>query len=230
MNKVLIIGGGVIGLSLARELQKKRRKRHQILERGEVGKEASNAAGGMLAVHAETNKQDDFFYFCNESLNLYPNFAEQLFDETSVDIELDKEGTLYLAFNEDDAAEIRQRYKWQKETGLEIEHLSSTEIHKLEPFVSPDVLEGLFFPNDWQVENRKLISALQKFCQLNRVKVIENTEITHLLYSNGKVIGAASVCREVFCRCGHFGNRRVDITHQKRYCFAESEADSRAND
>lgn len=192
MNKVLIIGGGIIGLSIARELRKKGVKNLTILERGEVGKEASHAAGGMLAVHAETNKIDDFFHFCRESLNLYNELAEQLFDETGVDIELDKEGTFYLAFNEQDAEEIRKRYEWQKDAGLEVEKMSPTEIHKLEPFVSPDVLEGLFFPNDWQVENRKLLHALQKFCELNEIKVIENTEITRLLFEDGKVVGVES--------------------------------------
>ena len=94
---VLIIGGGVIGLSIARELSKKGIANITILERGAIGKEASYAAGGMLAVHAETNKIDDFFHFCNESLHLYSNFSEHLFEETGVDIELDKSGTLYLA-------------------------------------------------------------------------------------------------------------------------------------
>lgn len=198
MDKVLIIGGGVIGLSLACELRKKGLKDITILERGEVGREASYAAGGMLAVHAETNKEDDFFYFCSKSLHLYPGFSEQLFAETGVDIELDKEGTLYLAFTEKDAAEIRERYEWQKKANLMVEKLSATEIHKLEPFISPDVREGLYFPNDWQVENRKLLSALQKYCELNEIKVIENTEITQLLLENGKVIGAESVSDKFF--------------------------------
>lgn len=198
MNKVLIIGGGVIGLSLARELKKKGVNDITILEKGELGKESSYAAGGMLAPHAETDKFDDFFYFCRESLNLYTNFAEELFDETGIDIELDKEGTLYLAFDEHDREEIRARYEWQKNAGLEVEHLSAQEVHKLEPFVSPDVLEGLFFPNDWQVENRKLLSALQKFCELNEIKVIENTEITRLLFEDGKMKGVVSGANRFF--------------------------------
>lgn len=192
MNKVLIIGGGVIGLSIARQLKKQGINDITILEKGVLGKESSYAAGGMLAPHAETDKFDDFFYFCRESLNLYSDFAEELFSETGVDIELDKEGTLYLAFESDDQQEILERYEWQKQAGLEVEYISATDIHKLEPFVSPDVLEGLFFPNDWQVENRKLLLALQKFCELNAIKVIENTEITKLLFENGKLKGAAS--------------------------------------
>ncbi len=180
MSKVLIIGGGIIGLSIARSLSKKGIKRITILERGEVGKEASHAAAGMLAPHAEAEKLDDFFNLCSESLSLYPQFSDELFDETGINIELDKSGTLYLAFTENDSSEINKRYAWQKQNGLKVEHLSAQEVRKLEPFVSPDVREGLFFPNDWQVENRKLVAALHKFCELNNVEIIENAEVTNL--------------------------------------------------
>lgn len=198
MDKVLIIGGGLIGLSIARELKKKGVGQITIVERGEVGKESSYAAGGMLAAHAETNKIDEFFHFCNESLNLYSHFAGQLFNETGVDIELDREGTLYLAFTEKDVSEIRQRYEWQKQAGLKVEQLSAVDIHKLEPFVSPDVLEGLFFPNDWQVENRKLLHALENFAKFNGIEILENTEVTSLVRENGKIIGAETALQKFF--------------------------------
>lgn len=180
MSKVLIIGGGVIGLSIARSLSKKGFKQITVLESGEVGKEASYAAAGMLAPHAEAEKFDDFFNFCCQGLLYYPQFAEEIFDETGINIELDKSGTLYLAFTEYDSIEINNRFEWQKRNGLQVEHLSAKEVRKFEPFVSPDVREGLFFPHDWQVENRKLVAALQLFCELNKVEIITNTEVLSL--------------------------------------------------
>jgi glycine oxidase len=189
-SDVLIVGGGVIGLSIARELHKKGIRKITIIERGEIGQEASYAAAGMLTPHAETEKQDDFYYFCDESNKLYPNFADELFDETDVDIELDKNGTLYLAFTEKDVKEISRRFEWQKSAGLQVEHLTARETRQIEPFVSPDVLESLFFPNDWQVENRKLLYALRKYCELYGIEIRENAEIKNLLIENGKIIGA----------------------------------------
>lgn len=191
MSNVLIIGGGVIGLSLARELHKSGVRKITILEKNsETGREASYAAAGMLAPHAETDKLDDFYRFCEKSGNLYSEFAGELFDETGIDIELDKSGTLYLAFTETDVYEIRRRFDWQKKAGLEVEKLSPAEIHKREPFVSPDVLEGLFFPNDWQVENRKLLDALRKYAEINNIEIIENAEVKNLRFKNEKIIGA----------------------------------------
>ena len=152
VSDILIIGGGVIGLALARELYKKGLRRITILDRGNIGKEASFAAAGMLAPQAEADAPSEFFSFCSESNRLYPEFAEELFDETGVDIELDRSGTLYLAFTGEDVNDIRRRFEWQKNARLEVEHLTALETRKAEPFVSPDVLESLFFPNDWQVE------------------------------------------------------------------------------
>ncbi len=192
-SDILIIGGGVIGLSLARELRKKGVRRITILERGaSVSSESSYAAAGMLAPQAETDRADAFTEFCTESLRLYPNFAAELLDETGVDIELDRNGTLYLAFTEKDSAEIRRRYEWQKSEGLPLEHLTAQETRRAEPFVSPDVRESLFFPDDWQVENRKLLRALEKYAEINEIKIVPNAEVTSLLTENDKITGAAT--------------------------------------
>jgi glycine oxidase len=197
-SDVLIIGGGVIGLAIARELYKKGVSNITLLERGAIGREASHAAAGMLAPNAETEKLDDFFRLCNESNKLYPGFAAELQDETNINVELDRQGTLYLALTEADSAELGRRFEWQQQAGLAVEHLSARETRALEPFVSPDVRESLFFPNDWQVENRKLLHALEKFAELNGIEIRENTFITNLLIENGKVTGAASETEKFF--------------------------------
>lgn len=197
-SDVLIIGGGVIGLSLAREVHRKGIRKITILERGETGKESSYAAAGMLAPHAETEQLDDFYYFCNESNLLYPQFAEEIFDETDVDIELDNSGTLYLAFTEEDLTKLRRRFEWQKNAGLQVERLSAQETRQTEPFVSPDVLESLYFPNDWQVENRKLLYALQKYCELYGIEIREKAKVKRLLTENGKIVGAETDTEKFF--------------------------------
>lgn len=198
ISEVLIIGGGVIGLTIARALHKRGFGKITILERGKIGREASFAAAGMLAVQSETNKPDAFFEFCRESNKLYPSFAGELFEETGVDIELDREGTLYLAFNERDENELRKRFEWQKKAGLDVEKLSATETHKFEPFVSPDILGSLFFPDDWQVENRKLIHALEKYAEFGGIEIRENCEAKNLLIENGKLAGAETSGEKFF--------------------------------
>jgi glycine oxidase len=197
-SDILIIGGGVIGLAIARELHKKGVSRITILERGAVGQEASHAAAGMLAPNAETEKLDDFFHLCNESNKLYPEFAAELLHETNIDIELDRQGTLYVAFTDEDSTEIGRRFEWQRGAGLTVEHLTARETRAMEPFLSPDVRESLFFPEDWQVENRKLLAALEKFARLNNIEIREDTFITNLLIENGKITGVESKSEKFF--------------------------------
>ncbi|MGI8494532.1 MAG: glycine oxidase ThiO, partial [Pyrinomonadaceae bacterium] len=168
-----------------------------ILEKNPAcGMEASNAAAGMLAPQSEADRDDSFFRFCSESRDLYPQFAEEILCETGVDIELDRAGTLYLASNEKDAAELEKRYLWQKAANLSIEKLSAREILEIEPNISRKVLFGLSFPNDWQVENRKIIEALDLQLKKHgenqtesRVQII-NGEVGALIFENNKVIGA----------------------------------------
>ena len=191
-SEVLIIGGGVIGLSVARELHKSGASNITIVERGNLGQEASFAAAGMLAANAETDKIDDFYNFCAESNRLYPQFAAELFEETGVDIELERSGTLYLAFTEHDSTELRKRFDWQRSAGLMVEHFSSRETLAAEPFISPEVRESLFFQNDWQVENRKLLFALRKYAEINGTQIREEIEIQEILIEGENVIGAAS--------------------------------------
>ncbi|HNU08842.1 MAG TPA: FAD-dependent oxidoreductase, partial [Pyrinomonadaceae bacterium] len=116
-REILIVGAGVIGLSIARELSRRGIKRITIIDRGPAGHEATFAAGGMLAVQAETDEAGDFFELCSASRDRYPQFAAELGDETGIDIGLDQAGTLYLAFTGNDSREIDHRYHWQKNAG-----------------------------------------------------------------------------------------------------------------
>lgn len=185
-----MIGGGVIGLAIARELHKKGVKHITLLEKGTVGQESSWAAAGMLGPQAEANEGGAFFDMTVVSRDLYPAFAAELLEETGVDIELDRAGTLYLAFTDDDVSELHERFRWQRKAGLEVEHLSAADARKAEPFVSPDVRGALFFPKDWQVENRKLLTALRRYAEINGIEIHENTQVERLIVEDAKITGA----------------------------------------
>src|SRR6266576_2620660 len=121
---IVIIGGGVIGLTIARALAQRGVKELMLIERGRLGAEASWAAGGILAPQVEVDHHDAFFQLACASRDLYPEFAESLKEETGVDVELDTTGTLCLGFTEKDEAELRRRYEWQVGEGLEVERLT----------------------------------------------------------------------------------------------------------
>lgn len=185
----LIVGGGVVGLSIARELRRRGSGEVAVLDRGRCGGEASWAAAGMLAPNSETREEGAFFRFCTASNALYPEFAAQLLEETGVDIELDRTGTLFLSFDENEDRVISDKQDWQRGAGIAVERLSAKDIRKLEPEVSPSVRGGLLYPNDWQVENRKLVEALRRSCELSGVAIYEGIEAAEPIREGDRVAG-----------------------------------------
>jgi len=187
--EVIIVGGGVIGLSIARELAHRGVSDIVLVDKGEPGKEASWAAGGILAPQVEADSADDFFKLATASRDLYPSFAQALHDETGIDVELDQRGTLYLGFNEDDEVELRERFDWQQRAGLRVEWLNSEDARRLEPNISPEVRCALRFPDDWQIENRKLVQALIAANERLGVRLLPNCEVTALRVERDRVAG-----------------------------------------
>ena len=189
---VVVVGGGVIGLSVARALARKQVGSVLLVERGELGREASFAAAGMLAPQAEANVDDAFFQLCCRSRDLYPTFAAQLLEETGLDVELDQTGTLYCAFSEHDRKEIEKRFEWQRELGLSVEQLTPRQARELEPNLSETVLAALKFPEDTQIENRQLLRALIAANEKLDVKSCARTIVESLRIEAGKIAGVST--------------------------------------
>lgn len=184
---VIIIGAGVIGLAIARELALRGVSDVTIIERGRPGAEASWAAGGILAPQIEANSTDDFFRLACASRDLYPSWAESLKEETGVDVELDRTGTLYLGFTAEDEHELRSRFEWQSSEGLSVEWLTAQEAQRLEPGISAKVRCALRFPNDVQIENRKLLEALAAANEKLGVRAVNDCEVRTVRVEHGKV-------------------------------------------
>ncbi|HEV2911846.1 MAG TPA: glycine oxidase ThiO [Pyrinomonadaceae bacterium] len=185
----VIIGGGVIGLAIARSLARRGIGRVCLIERARLGAEASQAAAGMLAAQSEANRADAFLELACASRDLYPSLASALLEETGISIELERTGTLYLAFTEEDEAEIEERYGWQKRAGLNVEHLTVAEARRLEPAISERARRALRFPLDAQVDNRRLVAALSVAVERLGVRLMTGTNVLALRTERGRVTG-----------------------------------------
>jgi glycine oxidase len=186
---VLIVGGGVIGLTIARALAKRGVRDVTLIERGQMHAEASWAAGGILGPQVEADRVDDFFRLARASRDMYPEFARALNEESGTDVELDTTGTVYLAFTQEQESELRHRYNWQTKAGFAIEWLSDGEARALEPCISSAVRCALRFPNDIQVENRRLVTALAIANERLGVRMISGCEVSELCVAQGRVCG-----------------------------------------
>lgn len=157
----VIIGAGVIGCAIAWRLAQAN-FRTIVIDRGEVGAEASHAAGGMLAPLSEADSAGDFFNLCVAGRAMYADFARELQEASGIDIEFRTEGTLYLALNDHDEEELDRRWEWQRAAGLNVKRLNRGCTLKLEPRLNPDLRWALKFPDDHQVNNRIMAAALHQ--------------------------------------------------------------------
>ena len=91
-SDVIIIGGGIIGLSLAWEVRKQGAS-VLVVERGESGHESSRAAGGMLA-NCGDETPAALQHLATASAGMYPEFVHQIQDESGMHVDLRSQGTL----------------------------------------------------------------------------------------------------------------------------------------
>ena len=156
--KAVIVGGGIIGGAIAWRLGREGIAA-TVLERGRLGREASWAAAGMIAPQAEAQSAGVFFDLCMAGRRVFAATVERLAAESGVDPEYDAQGILYLAFDDEERAELVARARWHRECGALVEELSPAEARRIEPAISSAAVHALHFPDNRRVENRQLTQA-----------------------------------------------------------------------
>ena len=155
---VVVVGGGIIGCALARELALAG-LRVTIIERGEPGREASSAAAGMLGPQAECDAEGPLLRLGLASRALYPDTVAALHEESGIDPELDRDGIVYVALDEEEETVLLARAQWQRRAGLAVERLSAEGVRALEPSIGDAVRSAVRFPDDHRLDNARLARA-----------------------------------------------------------------------
>jgi glycine oxidase len=184
---VLIVGAGVIGCALARELAG-RGAAVTVIERGEPGSEASWAAAGMLAPQAEGLARGPFFDLALESRGLYPAWTAKLTEESGMDVGYRRAGILRCVLP--GGVFDRDVFEWQGRDGLAVEVKDAGEIAAMTGgSVSREIREGIFFPDDAVVDNRRLTMALRIAAERRRVAFAIRRTASRLLVRGGRCAG-----------------------------------------
>ena len=195
--KTAIIGGGVIGLGIGWRLAQAGCA-VEIFERGEAGKGASWAAAGMLAAGVETEPGELALHALNRASQLaWPAFAAELEAATGQSVELRREGTLMVALNRDDTAQLRYTYDFQRAHGIALDWLNGAETRGREPFLHPHLAAAVYSAADHQVENRKLVRALRMAFLAAGGQLHEHAPVAAIETASGRVTGVALADRRV---------------------------------
>ena len=180
----LILGGGVIGLSVAYHLS------HQgasvrVLDAGEPG-QASAAAAGMLAPLAEASEPGPFLDLALDSLRRYPAFVAALSDAGGSDLSLQGPGMLRVARTDAEEAVLCRALSWQPALGLPLRRLTGAEARRLEPGLGGNVQAAVLSPHEKHVEPRLLLAALSAACRVQGVELITHSPAMSLETAAGR--------------------------------------------
>ncbi|HEX2128555.1 MAG TPA: glycine oxidase ThiO [Solirubrobacterales bacterium] len=187
---VVVVGGGAIGLACAwRAAQRGLTVR--VLERDGVGSGASGVAAGMLAPVGEaTWGEDAFLELALRSHELWPAFARELAEASGRDVGFLAVGALHVAFDRDEAEELRRRYELMTSLGLDAQWLRPSECRALEPGLSPGITGGVSARHEGALDPRSLVAALKVAAERAGAEVREGVEVVELLREGDAVRGA----------------------------------------
>jgi glycine oxidase len=173
---LLVIGGGVIGLSIAWRARE-RGMSVTLLERDTVGGGTSRVAAGMLAPVAEVEFGEAgrrVLELGLRSAELWPQFAQDLQLAADTDVGFLRTGTLLLARDEDEARELERQIAFRDSLGLSTKRLRASEAREREPALAPAVRLALEAPDDHSVDPRSVLDALSAACRAAGVVVREH--------------------------------------------------------
>lgn len=173
---VLVIGAGVIGLSIAESLAREGRT-VRVLDGQGVGTGASGAAAGMLAPISEAKEAGPLFRAGLESLSRFEALCGRLKDETGIDPELEASGVFRLV--ENDAARVTisgirrslSAVAASAETGGPLsEWLDEASLREVLPGVSPSVQGAFYSPLECHLRPPLLVKALAAAAKIRGVE------------------------------------------------------------
>jgi len=176
---VIIIGGGIIGLSLSIALRK-RGATVLIVERGEPGREASHAAAGMLA-DFPLEMPPALQALASASARMYPEFVHELQDESGMSADLRDQGTILLATPE----QLREH------PGLITESPLPSPLSELEPALGHVSLPAVYL-KERSVDPRALTAAALKAARHRGVDIVSGTAVTEVLLAHGHATGVST--------------------------------------
>ncbi|PTX64922.1 glycine oxidase [Melghirimyces profundicolus] len=184
--EVAVIGGGVIGCSIAYHLASEGVS-VTLLEKDRIGEKASSAAAGMLGAQVESGFPGPMVDLCLASREMFPSLARELKEKTGLDIEWDGTGLLRLAGDPAEGEELRERGAWQREQGETAEWWDPKTLLRREPALGEGVAGGLFIPGDSQVSAPRLVQALARGASLTGAELLEGAEVRRFRCEGGRI-------------------------------------------
>jgi heterotetrameric sarcosine oxidase gamma subunit len=205
--RVVIIGGGVVGCSVAYHLAKLGWRDIVLLERKQLTSGTTWHAAGLIAQLRATMNMTKLAKYSQE---LYGALEA----ETGVATGFKRNGSITVALTEERMEELRRSASMARAFGVEIETISAREAADRHPLLNVDgVVGGVFLAMDGQGDPGNIAQALAKGARQQGARIFEDTKVTGITRDRGRVSGVTTdkgpIGAEIVVNCAGMWGREV---------------------
>ncbi|MGJ3261303.1 MAG: GcvT family protein [Rhodospirillales bacterium] len=181
--RVVIVGGGVIGCSIAYHLTKKGVTDVVLLERKQLTCGTTWHAAGLIGQLRDNHHMTELAKYTAE---LYLELEKETGQATGYKVN----GSLSTATNEGRMEDLKRRADMAKVFGLKVDVLSPEECKEHHPLIEiHDVIGGIFIPTDGQADPVGITQALARGARMGGAEIFENTKVERVLVDGDRVTG-----------------------------------------
>jgi glycine oxidase len=181
---VIVIGAGVIGCAIARELAR-RKATVRVFESRTIGAGATHASAGVLAPYIEADEASPLFDLTVRSLAMYDRFVQEASDDSGVTIEYRRCGTLEVAT--DDASADRLRHAALRSSSASMQWLDADAVRHQEPELAAFVRGGLFVSTHGYVDAAALTEALAWAALRHNAQIETNHRVARIVATGDRL-------------------------------------------
>ena len=191
--RVVIIGGGVIGCSVAYHLTKIGWSDVVLLERKKLTSGTTWHAAGLIG---QLRDNRDMTKLAKYTAELYLRLEAETGQATGYKVN----GSLSIATTPGRMEDLKRRADMAKVFGLRVDVIGPEECKARYPLINvADVIGGIFLPSDGQANPTDVTMALAKGARAGGAQIFEDTKVTKILHADGRVGGVATAAGDIAC-------------------------------
>jgi glycine oxidase len=199
-SDVVIIGGGVIGCAIAYYLCK-RQVTVTVLEKGEIGAQASGAAAGLLAPLGPLSGPGPLADLVLAAFAAFPALVAELEEATGLHLGYEQTGALRTVLTPKRLPHLHKRWgRWQT-FGLRLSWLTGEDAYRQEPLLTPNIVAAIYAPEEAQVDALHLTQAFAKAAGTLGAQILPYHEVVGCTTQGGRVVNVRTRQGETF-DCG----------------------------
>ncbi len=200
---VAIIGGGVVGCSIAYQLGK-RGISSTVFEKDRLASSASGATAGIVGpIWYVDHTIEPYFEMAMRSLGIFPKLIEEL-KVAGVDPEYRDSGVMKVALTDELHDVLKENLIWQGELGIGVHWIDRDELREREPHITPEAQGAVLSPLEGSIRGEAYVNSLAHAASALGALILERTEVTGLEFDGSRVIGVRSLLNET-----HFASHTV---------------------